>query len=148
MKPCTRASTGPLISSDNLNKKSIRTWLCFCRCVHYDFQTLQSKFSYWSSWCLFQAKATKKINIMEQQSHLIRIICFAFDSNQMHLIPIKCKCKCKCGWIKCKCKMHAPQGNQMQVQMPHLHWQMHLSTSLMWRQIEGSGGCGGRWRMR
>ena len=37
MKPCT----GPMISSDTLNKKAIHTRPCFCLCVH--FQTVQSK---------------------------------------------------------------------------------------------------------
>ena len=41
-----KANAGPIISSDNLNKETIQTWLCFCLCAHCDFQTLQSKFSY------------------------------------------------------------------------------------------------------
>ena len=43
MKPSTKASIGPIISTDNLNKEAIHTWLCFWIGVHSDFHTRQSK---------------------------------------------------------------------------------------------------------
>ena len=36
MKICTKACTGPIISSDNLNKKAIHMAF-FCLCVHCEF---------------------------------------------------------------------------------------------------------------
>ena len=68
--------------------------------------------------------------------HLIRIW-FAFYSNQMHLNKVQVQMwmnqmQVQMWMNQMQVQMHPPQGNQMQVQVPHLHlkMQMHFSTSL------------------
>ena len=57
-------------------------------------------------------KTNNKITMMTQQSHLIRI-CFAFDSNQMHLNQTQMRMN----QMQMQVQIQPSQGNQMQVQV-------------------------------
>ena len=64
----TKARAGPVISSDNLNKKAIHTWLIASVYVcTVTFINCNQMFLYSSSWGLFQTKPTNKITIKKQQ---------------------------------------------------------------------------------